>query len=453
MLTARGRLTITLGLIAGVFGRILGIPELFGLATAIVVVALAALVRVHMAKGTVSVTARAMPPIVSAGEPAVLELTVEESGVAGPFSTPVILLSEDSQGAGSGQPLKIIVPRLRRGDCVQMSFALATKRRGLVDAGAYEAVISDPLGLARRCLSVSRPARCIVLPGVEPLATVVPERLGWLGAESARSAAERVVNGSSVLRRYAQDDDLRHVHWRTTARVGELMVRDGGDRDDPDRIATTVLLDAGDQSTSPDEMDRAVEVAASVLSAAADQLRTGVSGAYRVLTTTDLDTGIQQGRDSLQNTFVALADIAAAPTPARERFSAAVGRLGRPDRDEVLVIVGAFGEHPPDAAVLEELAQVYSGVVLVLVGAESSGTRGEPEAKWQADAERAGSRGVLGIGAHSPHHLDGSSKAGVLTVPLPLGRSLAAAWSLDLEGPDLADDFTGPLGGAKEAAG
>jgi phosphohistidine swiveling domain-containing protein len=58
MLTARGRRTIVLALIAGVIGRILGIPELFGLAAAAVIVALAALVRVRLAKGTVRVTAR-----------------------------------------------------------------------------------------------------------------------------------------------------------------------------------------------------------------------------------------------------------------------------------------------------------------------------------------------------------------------------------------------------------
>jgi hypothetical protein len=38
----------------------------------------------------------------------------------------------------------------------------------------------------------------------------------------------------------------------------------------------------------------------------------------------------------------------------------------------------------------------------------------------------------------------------VLTVPLPLGRALAAAWSLDLEGPDLVDEVTGWSGGAME---
>jgi uncharacterized protein (DUF58 family) len=255
-----------------------------------------------------------------------------------------------------------------------------------------------------------------------------------------------------MLRRYAEGDDLRRVHWSTTARVGELMVRDGDDGDDPGRIATTVLLDAGDDATPADELDRAVEVAASVLSAVADESNAPTSGAYRLLTTTDLDTGGQRGHDSLQNVLIALAGIAAAPTPSPGRFSAAVERLGRSDHDEVLVIVGAFGERPPDPEVLEDLARAYSAVVLVLVSAASSPTQDQPEARGQADAGGAGSRGVLEIGSCSPQKLGGRSRAGVLTVPLPLGRSLAGAWSLDLEGPELVDDVTGWLGGALEAA-
>ena len=75
------------------------------------------------------------------------------------------------------------------------------------------------------------------------------------------------------------------------------------------------------------------------------------------------------GRDSLQNVLVALAGVAAAPTPSPKRFSDVVGRLGPPERDEVLVVVGAFGSYPPDPDVLEDLARGYSLVVLVLVGA------------------------------------------------------------------------------------
>ncbi len=301
MLTARGRRTITLGLIAGAAGRILGIPDLFGLATAVVVVVLAALVRVRMTKGTVTVAARAVPPVVNAGEPAVFELTIEESGLSGWRSAPIALLTDHSQGSGLRQPAKIIVQRLARGDRAQATFGLLTERRGPVDAGAYEATISDPLGLARRRLSVSRPARCIALPHIEPLTTVVPEVPGRLAAESTLSVAERLITGSSMLRRYAQGDDFRRVHWRTTARVGELMVRDGGDRDEPDRIATTVLLDVGDDATPVDELDRAVEVAASVLSLAADGSSTGAAGAYRLLTTTNL-TPVVNGGEKVSRT-------------------------------------------------------------------------------------------------------------------------------------------------------
>ena len=88
MLTARGRRTIALGLVAGASGRVLGIPELFGLATAVVVVTLAALFRVRLSKATVVVTARAIPPVVNTGEPALLELTIEDSGIAGMLATP-----------------------------------------------------------------------------------------------------------------------------------------------------------------------------------------------------------------------------------------------------------------------------------------------------------------------------------------------------------------------------
>lgn len=170
MLTARGRRTIAAGLVAGVVGRFLGIPELFGLAAAAVVITLIALVRVRMAKGSVSVTARAVPAIVSAGQPAALELAVEEAGVAGSLSMPVVLATDEKHGSTLRQPAKIVVPRLTRGDRARVSFALPTERRGLIDSGGYEAAISDPLGLARRRLSTSRPARCIVLPQVEPLA-------------------------------------------------------------------------------------------------------------------------------------------------------------------------------------------------------------------------------------------------------------------------------------------
>ena len=99
--------------------------------------------------------------------------------------------------------------------------------------------------------------------------------------------------------------------------------------------------------------------------------------------------------------------------------------------------MGAFGDRPPESDVLEDLARSYSAVVLVLVGAAAP-QADQIDVRRQAEAERTGSRGVLEIGARPRYEAGGISASGVLMVPLPLGSSLASAWSLELEDPELA---------------
>ena len=149
MLTPRGRRTVALGLVAGLLGRLLGIPELFGLAAAAVVVALAALVRVRLARRHATMSARAVPPVVNAGEPARVEVTVEEASPTRVFSTTVLLEADDSHGSGPRQPTGILVPGLARSGLARASFELPTLRRGVFTVNAYEALVTDPLGLAR----------------------------------------------------------------------------------------------------------------------------------------------------------------------------------------------------------------------------------------------------------------------------------------------------------------
>ena len=206
----------------------------------------------------------------------------------------------------------------------------------------------------------------------------------------------------------------------------------GGDSDEVDRMLTTVLLDAGGEATPAEDLDRAVEVAASVLTAAEEASSARISGAFRLLTTTGVDIDGGRGHNDLQAVLVALAGVGAGPAPARERLRAAVGNLGLPDRDEALVIVGAFGESPPDPAVLHDLARTYATVVVVLVGAELTPSA-RHEAARRADFEQASTPGLLEGARALARPLArppvGAAQAGVLTVALPRGTSLAAAWS------------------------
>jgi hypothetical protein len=298
-------------------------------------------------------------------------------------------------------------------------------------------------------MSVSQPTTCYVLPRVEALESVLPNGLGRAGSDGTRSLAAQLGAGSSLLRRYADGDDLRRVHWRTTARVGELMVRDGGTGDDPDRVATTVLLDAGGETTPLDELDRAVEVAASVLSAAIGEAGTRVGHSCRVVTTTGIDTGVERGDIGLRKALIALASVEAACEPPRERLRAAIERLEVPNHDEVLVIVGAFGQDPPDWDILDNLSAQYSTVVLVLVGAERDREPEVSREERRPDTEAAPSHGLPRMGFSPVRAPAGGSVGVVIVVPLPAGSSLGTAWSGD--GEDWAQSVYGETAPVEKA--
>src|SRR5438105_13844791 len=67
-----------------------------------------------------------------------------------------------------------------------------------------------------------------------------------------------------ALREYEMGDDLRRVHWRSTARTGELMLRQD---EMPWESRATILLDNRPSTHSGDSFERAVEAAASIATA------------------------------------------------------------------------------------------------------------------------------------------------------------------------------------------
>src|SRR4029450_8403489 len=92
-------------------------------------------------------------------------------------------------------------------------------------------------------------------------------------SRSMDGRVDRVPHGSitfAALREYVVGDDLRHVHWRTSARVGELMVREHVDTSLPrvvlllDDRAGAHIVGAEGEAT----FESVCEAAASVLVAA-----------------------------------------------------------------------------------------------------------------------------------------------------------------------------------------
>jgi uncharacterized protein (DUF58 family) len=167
-----------------------------------------------------------------------------------------------------GAELSFAVPGVGSGRTAALGYRLTPRRRGRYALGPLRSRVVDPFGLVERSTSGTETAALLVVPSVQPLGTEGPVD-GHGGEGSRRSIAVHGEDDVSI-REYRRGDDLRKVHWRATARTGELKVRL---EERPWRARTTVLLDARRAAhllaphhdpEPADSLEWAVEAAASI---------------------------------------------------------------------------------------------------------------------------------------------------------------------------------------------
>jgi uncharacterized protein (DUF58 family) len=162
--------------------------------------------------------------------------------------------------------LEVPVPllRLRAGGETTAQYPVPTARRGVVPIGPLRVVRRDPLGLLSLARGYGGTTQVWVYPRVHRL-SAVPTGI----TRSLDGRDDRVPHGTitfDTLREYVVGDELRRVHWRTSARVGELMVREQLDTSLPRLV---VLLDDRRASyADPELFEHACEAAASLIMAA-----------------------------------------------------------------------------------------------------------------------------------------------------------------------------------------
>jgi uncharacterized protein (DUF58 family) len=135
--------------------------------------------------------------------------------------------------------------------------------------------IEDPFGLERRDVPLDAAATLVVYPRLVELGRLFSET-GSTQHDGRRLLLRRPTGYDlHSVREYVEGDSLRKVHWRTTARRGQLMVRE---LEDAPRDDVAVVLDAWDGSP-PEVFDVAVRAAGSILHA---YVRRGQSAALVV---------------------------------------------------------------------------------------------------------------------------------------------------------------------------
>ena len=136
------------------------------------------------------------------------------------------------------------------------------ERRGLYELGPAEVRTIDPFGLLRFSRRFAAREEAIVYPRVFELVGF-PLR-GRDGMSGARDSLGRRGDEFSGLREYRQGDDRRHIHWKSVARTGELVVKEFA-QDAPRRHAVVLDLYRPSIGVPEAEIEDAVSVAGSVL--------------------------------------------------------------------------------------------------------------------------------------------------------------------------------------------
>ncbi len=367
MLTRRGRFVLWMALLLLVAGRLLGVTELFGLAAAAVTVVVVGVLRVRSPNLKLVVSATVVPQVIEAGETAMLELTVENAGSVPTPRDRLFLVSSPRLGP------EVHIPRLVPGDLATVSLRLSTERRGRHELPGLDAMVVDGLGAAQRKLTSTGRTRYGVRPPAEALPAVLPSSRSGSGLETTRASVERLRSGASLLRPYVPGDGLRRVHWPTTARLGDLIVREGGDRERDARPEVTLVLSqyvlAGrSPESAPARFEDAVRVVAS-LAVAAEQ-----EGAFRLVVPGEIDSHMSSGPRHLDAVLDALIDVAATTASGSFDVRRAPVTLA-PDGGVVVFVAACEDEKELDVLLGPDLAELRHHLedpVAVCAGASES---------------------------------------------------------------------------------
>ena len=363
-LTTRGRCLLAGGVAAALCALVLDERDLLRIAAFVVFLPLLATLVATRARVGLEAQRHVEPERTPAGTPCEVRLTVSSTGRLGSGG----LLLSDGVPPVLGRNPRFVVERLPRQSSVLLRHPLRPAQRGVHVLGPLVARVTDPFGLAEYGRELAGHQQLVVTPVVVPLTGLLPGGGSGSGEEGAGRLRSGPGEDDVVVRSYRQGDDLRKVHWRSTARHDELMVRV---EERPWRGGTCVLLDsraAAHRGTGPTaSLEYAVSLAASVC------LHLQHRGQRVALTTGD-GQSLGGPADSSPD---AVLDALAALTPSHRRElvagSAAAGR-------DVLAVLGAV-----TPAVLEPLLRarprgLRSAAVLLDVAAwDRGGAHTDPE--------------------------------------------------------------------------
>jgi uncharacterized protein (DUF58 family) len=253
-MTRRGRSVLALGLVVYLAAWAFGSKPLYPVAAGLLLAVVLAWMWVHLANGPFRVDRKLGEREHEEGDDVQLSIAVEPAGL---LPVPVAALVERVGRLGEQRHLL-----RRRGRQLAITYVFELLPRGRYSFSDSRLELSDAFGLHRVVVPLDRPGALLVYPRLV--------RLDRLFSESGAHALEgrrlllRRPTGYDLhsVREYEEGESLRHVHWRSTARRGQLMVKE---LEDAPRDEIAVLLDAGAGAARGEAFEVQVRAAGSIL--------------------------------------------------------------------------------------------------------------------------------------------------------------------------------------------
>jgi len=220
-LTVRGRAFIAAGVSAVICAIILGQPALTRVGVLVIAMPLVSAFVIGRARYRFALVRTISPQLIEAGQPARVELQLINEGRA---PTGVLLLEEHLPYVLGNRP-RFVLEGIAHGWRRHVTYQVRSDIRGKFEIGPMTVRVNDPFGLVELGRSFTTSVPLVVTPRTVPL-PLIPLSGALTGSGDNRPRAFASGSAEDVtVREYRQGDDLRRVHWRSSARFGELMVR------------------------------------------------------------------------------------------------------------------------------------------------------------------------------------------------------------------------------------
>src|SRR5215475_7638755 len=220
-LTVRGRSFVAAGAAAVICGLLIPEPDLVRIGALLLALPLLSAFGAGRARYRLSCVRAVSPARLPAGQTA--SLTIKLTNVSRLRTG--LLLAEDTVPYALGSRPRFIFEGIGGGGARSYTYQLGSDTRGRYTIGPLRVRVADSFGLVSITRAFTSTSTLTVTPRIIPLARP-PMGGNWLGdSEHGKRSIAASGEDDVAPRAYRTGDGLHRVHWRSTARHGELMVR------------------------------------------------------------------------------------------------------------------------------------------------------------------------------------------------------------------------------------